>query len=190
MCLCCSHMASDWFSHDVAHKYSHCSLGIYRWHWDMTSPKRPGKHSVDQDQQASVCPSRWHWLRHPTKVEKKTVIADVLYLIYDFVTSAHSFTLTLTSDLNISIAWLLSKLQKKTSYSYSIMSENSDIIVLLTLKCPVVKFAKSLRQYILPVSYNKLLVQVYFMLGMHQIVTNVLLSLRRTDIPLYRGENW
>ena len=69
------------------------------------------------------------------------------------------------------------------------MSENSDIIVLLILKCPAVKFAKSLRQYTLPVSYNKLLVQVYFVLRTHQIVTNVLLSLRRTDIPLYRGEN-
>ena len=60
------------------------------------------------------------------------------------------------------------------------------------LKCQVVKFDKSLRQYTLPVSYNsfKLLVQVYFMFGFHQIVTTVLLSLHRTDISLYRGKNW
>ena len=56
------------------------------------------------------------------------------------------------------------------------------------LKCPVVKFDKSLYLYL--INSFKLPVQVYFMLGTHQIVTPVLLSLHRTDISLYIGENW
>ena len=58
------------------------------------------------------------------------------------------------------------------------------------LKCPVVKFDKSLRQYTMcPINSFKLPVEVYFMLATHPIVTTVLLSLHQTDISLYRGEN-
>ena len=42
--------------------------------------------------------------------------------------------------------------------------------------------------YLCPINNFKLPVRVYFMLGNHQIVTTVLSSLHRTDIPLYRGE--
>ena len=43
--------------------------------------------------------------------------------------------------------------------------------------------------YLCPINSFKLPVEVYFMLATHQIVTTVFLSLHRTDISLYRGEN-
>ena len=42
--------------------------------------------------------------------------------------------------------------------------------------------------YLCPINSFKLPVE-YFMLATHQIVTTVLLSLHRTDISSYRGEN-
>ena len=44
--------------------------------------------------------------------------------------------------------------------------------------------------YLCPINSSKLHIEVYFMLATHQIVTTVLLSLHRTDISLYRVENW
>ena len=74
-------------------------------------------------------------------------------------------------------------------YSYSIMSEISDIIDWNAHLSNLTSLWNNIF-YLCPINSFKLLVQVYFMLGIHQIVTTVLLSLYRSDISLYRGENW
>ena len=88
---------------------------------------------------------------------------------------------------------ILPDILKNIWYSYFTQTENSDIIVLLIYLSAQLSNLTSHWDnifYLCPINSFKLPVVMYFMLATHQIVTTVLLSLHKTDISFYRGENW